>query len=164
MQRSKISFLVRIAALSVLASAPALASESCPAAIQEAASMPCAPSCTLCHGVDPGTADTYTKKELGKNLFNYKGSFVLAGDTDALKKNFAAYAMDPANAAIVAALKAGIDPQTNVDLCSASNNVTYGCGAHIARTAPPRDFSGLVWVIGAVAGGGLLRRRKATPR
>jgi hypothetical protein len=164
MQRSNIKFLAGVAALSVLGlgSTPALASEPFPVAIQEAASIPCTPSCTLCHGVDPGTATTFQSKELGKALFNRtidgQPSVVGPGDTAALKKNFAHYAMDPLNAANVAALKAGTDPQTGADLCS--GGPTYGCGAHIAKETPRGDASALLWVVGALVTAGVLRRRK----
>lgn len=146
----------RIAALSFAAalSGHAAASQEFPAAIQEAASMPCAPSCVLCHGVDPGTASTFTQKTIGAALFN--AGAMEAHNTDRLKAAYAKYSADPANAASVTALKAGIDPQTGSKLCE----LTYGCGAHIAKDAPRDDWSGLLFVAGAVGFGALLRRAK----
>ena len=138
-----------------LAPARALASQNFPGAIQESAGMPCVPSCTLCHGVNPGTAATFMNKALGKTLFTINGA-VPANDANALKAAYAKYAMDPANAASVAALKEGKDPETGETLCGP----TYGCGAHVAKQAPPTDFSAPLWVIGAIVTGGLLRRRR----
>ena len=160
MQTFNVRRISGLAALAAIALTPTLAlgSEPFPAAIQQAAGMPCTPSCTLCHGVDPGTATTFQNKSLGKALFVYNGKVVGPGDTEALKANFAAYALDPANAANVTALKNGIDPETGADLCS--GNPTYGCGAHVASKAPPRDLSAVLFAIGAVVAGALLRRRK----
>lgn len=160
MQISKLRLLASITALGAIAlgSTPALASESFPAAIQEAAGMPCTPSCTLCHGVDPGTATTFQNKQLGKALFLQNGMAVPPGDNAALKANYAFFAMQDANKAVVEDLKNGIDPETKAELCS--NNVTYGCGAHIASKAPPRDWSPVLWIAGAVVAGAWLRRRE----
>ena len=65
-------------------------------------------------------------------------------------------ATDPEVARGVAALKDGIDPETGDSLCGP----TYGCGAHVAQKAPPTDFSGPLWALGAVIAGGILRRRR----
>jgi hypothetical protein len=134
---------------------PALASLEFPGGIQEAAGMPCAPSCTLCHGVNPGTASTFQNKALGKTLFTING-IVPPHDVPALKAAYAKYALDQANAAAVLALKDGIDPETGDNLCGA----TYGCGAHVAKKAPPADLAAPLWVVAAMVAGALLRRRK----
>ncbi|HYP87119.1 MAG TPA: hypothetical protein VEQ59_03185 [Polyangiaceae bacterium] len=139
-------------------SANAEASQEFPEALQEAAGMACAPSCVVCHGVDPGTADTFTRKKLGATLFAYNGNPVAAHDTKALKANYAAYIASgtPEALNVKAKLAEGIDPETGVGLCGP----TYGCGAHVASKAPPRnDWSAALWVVGAVVTGGLLRRR-----
>ena len=122
--------------------------------------MPCSPSCTLCHGVDPGTASTYMNKKLGKTLFFFNSKVVGPGDTSALKANYAAYAATPDGTAVAADLAMGIDPETKADLCSGENNVTYGCGAHVAAKAPPSDASALLWVAGAMVIGALVRRTR----
>ena len=150
------SFLSGLAVVGITALLPgrAQASEEFPGALQEAAGLPCAPSCTLCHGVSPGTANTFMNKILGKTLFNL--GMVAPHDTNALKTAYAKYAMDPANAANVALLKEGKDPQTGDNLCGP----TYGCGATIAKKAPSNDLSAPLWVVGAMVLGGLLRRHK----
>jgi hypothetical protein len=150
-------FLFGVAAALAVALHPggAKASQEFPGAIQEAAGMPCTPSCTLCHGVSPGTGDTFMNKQLGKTLFMAYG-FVPPNDPAALKAAYLKYSMDPVNATAVAALKDGIDPETGDPLCGP----TYGCGAHVAKKAPPTDLAAPLWVIGAVLAGGLLRRRK----
>lgn len=156
-------FLFGASALLALGLCPgqALASQEFPAAIEEAAGMPCTPSCTLCHGVNPGTASTFQNKLLGKALFLPAGGTpVAANDAAALKASYATYAKDPANAANVTNLQNGIDPETGDDLCAGP---TYGCGAHVAKKAPPTDFSAPLWVIGAVVAGALLRRRTSSP-
>ncbi len=66
--------------------------------------------------------------------------------------------MDPANAAHLMALQQGLDPDNGVSLCGP----TYGCGAHVAKKAPPSDLSAPLWVVGAMLVGGLLRRRKSS--
>ena len=147
------------ATLGVVALAPSLAhaSEEFPAAIQEAAGMPCVPQCVLCHGVTPGTANTYMNKKLGATLFNVMGvGVVLPHEADHLKAAYAAYAAKPENSAAVAALKAGTDPETGDSLCGP----TYGCGAHVAKKAPPSDLSAPLWVAFAMTLGVLFRRRK----
>lgn len=116
--------------------------------------MPCIPSCTVCHDEDPGTAITWGKKTLGIAI---RGAGARQGDEKSLKAAYATYAADPANAANVAALKQGTDPQNGAKLCS----VTYGCGARIAKSdPPPSDWSGLTFVGGAMLFGVLLRRFK----
>lgn len=155
---------IALAGAAILAPRPTLASEQFPAAIQDAAKMPCTPSCTLCHGVDPGTASTYMNKKLGKTLFFFNGTVVGPSDTNALKANYAAYKATADGAAADADLAKGIDPETKADLCSGENNVTYGCGAHVAAKAPPSDASPLLWVAGAMAIGAVARRRRAQHR
>lgn len=148
-----------LAGAALLAPQPAAASEEFPAAIQQAAGMPCSPSCTLCHGVDPGTANTFMSKDLGKTLVTYNGNFVGPHKSDALIANYNAYKTTPAGAAVDADLKLGIDPQTKVELCA--NGVTYGCGAHVAPKAPPSDLSALAWIAGAMAVGAVARRKRS---
>lgn len=154
MRRGAIPTLVL--GLAALWSAPARASEEFPGAIQEAANMPCVPQCALCHGVNPGTADTYMNKDLGQALFFANGG-ILPHDAAKLKASYVTYSMNAMNAANVTALKNGVDPETGDSLCGPS----YGCGAHVAKKAPPSDLAAPLWVLGAVVAGALLRRRKS---
>ncbi|MES1184446.1 MAG: hypothetical protein ABUL60_11560 [Myxococcales bacterium] len=144
-----------------LVSNGARASEEFPAALQEAAGMPCTPSCVVCHGKVPGDAGSFLARKLPNDLLQ-SGSLPPPGAAGVpiVKSDFAAYAMkastDPEVARVVAALKDGIDPQTGDSLCGP----TYGCGAHVASKAPPTDLATPLWIVGAVVAGGLLRRRK----
>jgi hypothetical protein len=153
--------LVAAAAL-LLVQAPARASEQFPAALEEAAGMPCTPSCVVCHGKVPGDIASFTARQLSRDLIAPLPPPGAAG-VPVLKSNYAAYAAkaatDPNVARVVAALKDGVDPETGDSLCGP----TYGCGAHVAKKAPPTDFSAPLWVIGFVVAGGLLRRRKPSP-
>lgn len=154
--------LVAAAAL-LLVQAPARASEPFPAALEEAAGMPCTPSCVVCHGKVPGDITSFTARQLSRDLI--AGGLPPAGaaGVPVLKANYAAYAAkaatDPNVARVVNALKDGIDPETGDSLCGPA----YGCGAHVAKKAPPTDLSAPLWVIGAVVAGALLRRRKSNP-
>jgi hypothetical protein len=151
---------ITVLAAGLLTHGLAMASEEFPAAIQEAANMPCVPSCTLCHGIDPGTATTFASKKLGATLVTYGGNFVKAHDTAALKANYAAYKVTPDGAAVDAQLAQGIDPETKTDLCSSENKLAYGCGAHVAAKAPPSDATALMWIAGAMAVGAFVRRAR----
>lgn len=120
--------------------------------------MPCTPSCVLCHGVDPGTATTYMNKAMGRAMLANGAAPQNAGSlTTAYNK----FAMDAANGAAVTALKAGIDPETNANLCE--GGVTYGCGARVAKSTPQDDWSGLLYAVGAMLFGAILRRTKSRP-
>lgn len=151
-----------VAGALLLVQTPARASEQFPAALQEAASMPCTPSCVVCHGKVPGDLASFRVRELSQNLVAIALPPPGAAGVATVKSDFAAYAAkaatDPEVARVVAALKDGIDPETGDSLCGAS----YGCGAHVAKKAPPTDFSAPLWAMGAVIVGGLLRRRKCS--
>jgi hypothetical protein len=153
---------IALVAVIELTGARARASEEFPAAIQEAAGMPCTPSCVICHGVDPGTSSTFSTRKLGLTMFTYG---TRKHDTAALKASYAAFASgkQPANGAMVdltpapqidAALKRGLDPLTGDDVCIP----TYGCGAHLVSQAPPRDGWSALWIVGFMALGALARR------
>jgi len=143
-------------------SGTAHASEEFPAALQQAAGMPCTPSCVVCHGKVPGDAGSFTARKLPRDLITTPGSLPPPGapGVPVLKADFATYAAkattDPEVARVVAALKEGLDPETGDSLCGPA----YGCGAHVVKKAPPSDLSAPLWIVGAVVAGGLLRRRK----
>jgi hypothetical protein len=162
MSASKYFHLVaRIGALATVMALPAVAhaEERFPAAIQAAAGLDCAPSCLLCHTTNPGMVGTWAGKPFGVYMATH--GVTLSADTSAVATAYASYKADPANAAGVARLAAGQDPDNGNDLC---NGPTYGCGAHVASKAPPRDLSAVLWTIGAVVAGALLRRRKSQTR
>jgi MYXO-CTERM domain-containing protein len=141
--------------------ARATASEVFPGAIQEAANMQCVPLCTLCHTSNPGNAATWQQKMLPLALAGEADAQMKAilkpGDAASLKAAFAAYAKDPTHTANIANIQKGIDPQYGGDICGP----TYGCAVHVAKeAAAPRDFTGPLWIVGAVVAGGVLRRRR----
>jgi len=129
-----------------------------PAALQDAIGLECAPECSICHAGTPSKT-TWTLKPFGAAM----GAVIIPnGDNEAaVAKAYAAYkdasAMDPKKADGVKRLEAGLDPDTGTKLCQ----ITYGCGAHIAKTTPRRDWSGVLFVAGAMLFGALLRRGKA---
>lgn len=148
---------------SVVVTSPAEASEVFPAALAEAAGIPCTPSCAVCHGKVPGDITSYTARKLSRDLF-LPPVGALPPPKEAgvplVKSQYAAYAakasMDPEIARVVAALKAGTDPETGVSLCGP----VYGCTVAPAKKESKSDASALLWVAGAMVVSGLLRRRK----
>jgi hypothetical protein len=172
MQTSKIFKLTIVGLLAGLGAlvqpSTARAEEPFPGGLQEAAGLSCAPSCTLCHTTNPGQVNTWTKP-FGAAVIN-RGATKGSGEAG-IKTAWAKLVVDaqtpPMNpndpgdpnviaARLVASLRAGLDPETGAELCQ----VTYGCGAHIAKDAPRDDWSGLLFVAGAMGFGALLRRAK----
>jgi hypothetical protein len=151
------------AASALLLPAVAHASEQFPAALQEAAGMPCTPSCVVCHGKVPGDQGSFGARKLPQDVFIKALTIPPAGaaGVPVVKSAFATYAMkastDPEVKRVVDALKDGTDPETGDSLCGP----TYGCGAHVAKKAPPSDLAAPIWVLGAMVAGALLRRRRA---
>jgi hypothetical protein len=136
-----------------VAPATSRAEETYPAAIQEAAGLACAPSCTLCHTTNPGTNSSWAGKPFGA----YMGPNGAAAKGDAgVKEAFDKYKADPTKATGLARLEANQDPDTGTELCQ----ITYGCGAHIVKDAPRDDWSGLLFIAGAMGFGALLRHTK----
>lgn len=164
--RARVVLGVALFGVIELAASRSPASEEFPLAMREAAGMPCTPSCVICHGVDPGTPTTFATRKLGLTMFTYG---TRKHDTAKLKASYAAYVsgMPPtvgagtidlaAAPAIADALKRGVDPETGADVCIPS----YGCGAHVASDAPPRDAWSALWVVGLLALGALIRRTLA---
>jgi hypothetical protein len=134
------------------------AEEPFPGGLQEAAGLSCAPSCSVCHTTNPGTANTWTKP-LGLAVFG-RGATKGSGESG-IKAAYAQLVAD-ANSGnamaktLVDKLQAGVDPESGTDLCQ----ITYGCGAHIVKETPRDDWSGLLFVAGAMGFGALLRRTK----
>jgi hypothetical protein len=131
------------------------AEQEFPGALQEAADMECVPTCLMCHTVNPGTADTYTKPLAGA-LFA-TGEFKRgAGDADGLMRAWQSYASNPINAENVARIKQGIEPGNNEDVCGPR----YGCGATFARQragSAPAAVAGIFVLISMLW---LARRRR----
>jgi hypothetical protein len=151
------SVLVALVGFSAVALSPARAraSQEFPGALYEAANMPCVPDCVLCHGVSPGTEETWPTKRLGLFLGTNGAK---RHEPDTLKAAFKLYQSNPANSASIAALGLGLDPQTNKDICTPS----YGCGATIAHHHASRspDTAGVVAGGLALLAGLLVMRRR----
>jgi hypothetical protein len=113
------------------------AEQEFPGALTDAAEMECVPTCLMCHGVNPGTAGTWTAKPLGRALGAPLAARAGAGDVDAFKAAWASYAADPANAASVDAIKRGREPGSMQDVCGPR----YGCGASFTRATPKGSLS-----------------------
>lgn len=155
--RSIRSLWLGVASLSSMALWPAIAhaEEEFPGALQEAAEMPCAPSCLLCHTVNPGTAGTFSKP-LAQDLMKTGKLNLTAGDIPAFNEAFAVYkAANPDKAALLAQ---GVNPDTGEQLCE----VTYGCGATIAPKPASNSPDKAATAAGVLAllGGVLLMRRR----
>ena len=135
----------------------AQAEEIFPGVIAQAANMPCAPTCTLCHSSNPGRIDTWPKKKFGLYMGTHGAKM---GDKNSIITAFNAYKAEATAGPGLAALQQGLDPDNGTSLCGP----TYGCGAHVAKQAPPSNLSAPLWVVGAMVFGGLLRRRKPTAR
>jgi hypothetical protein len=154
--------VVALAGLGAVALSPARAraSQEFPGAIQEAANMPCVPDCKLCHGVSPGTDGTWQNTYLGLSLYS---AGARRHDTAKLKAAFKTFASasstNATNAAYVAALGRGEDPQHGGDICTP----TYGCGATLAHQPTQRSPEPAAVVAASLAlltGLFLMRRRR----
>jgi len=139
---------------------PASARPEYPGAIQEAASIPCTPTCRLCHTEIPG------------NKHNVNGQFGSTVRANGL------YPGQPESLNVVVAnlrtkmidtdgdgkidvdeLAAGLDPNTpdpKAELCGPA----YGCGAHLAPAPPPRRAPILWWLVGLLAVAALISARR----
>lgn len=138
-----------------LLSGSALAEPEFPGALQEAADMTCVPLCTMCHLTNPGQATNFARPLASALL---QGGLV-AGDPDSIKVAWDKYkTMNPDGAAkVVRGISPGFSPADDQDVCGP----VYGCAIPSAKPvkATP-DYTGVIWVVGAVAVGAVLRRRK----
>ncbi|HXK18531.1 MAG TPA: hypothetical protein VNG33_12045 [Polyangiaceae bacterium] len=136
-----------------LATTSAWARPEAPGMLQAAANMQCVPLCTMCHLTNPGEKSNWSP------LKPVAGALVVPITNQVGQADFTkAYNMwAAANPAMAAQVVKGIEPASGADVCGP----TYGCAVHVAKeAAAPRDFSGPLWVVGAMVMGGLLRRRK----
>ncbi len=128
--------------------------------------MQCVPLCTMCHTSNPGNNATWQKKMLplaldsqSKMVGGVPTKIVKAGDAASLKEAYKQYAAT-ADKAILDKIQKGQQPQTGEDVCGP----TYGCAVRVEKeAAAPRDFTGPLWIVGAVMAGGILRRRRRKP-
>ncbi|MDF3066284.1 MAG: hypothetical protein K0R38_1885 [Polyangiaceae bacterium] len=155
----QLSLAALVAAVGIIATpSPVQAIEQFPGALQEAAGLACAPSCTVCHTTNPGTANTWGKP-LGAAM-RVRGATkdkAEAGIKEAYAKLVAdANGGDATAKDLIDKLQAGIAPDSGAELCQ----ITYGCGARIAKDEPRDDWSALLFVAGAMGFGAFLRRTR----
>lgn len=160
------SLWLGVAALGLVAvsSGEAHASPVFPGALQEAANMECVPLCTMCHAANPGTANTWSAKLVGRGVKSVPtadgmGLVLKAGDEDSLKAAYQVWAKGQ-DAATLSKIQKGIEPMTGEDVCGP----TYGCAIPMIAKQParPRDYTAALWVVSAMVVGGILRRRRKT--
>jgi len=119
-----------------------------PGGIQEAASIPCTPTCLLCHTDIPGTLANL-KQPFGLTVF---ANGVRPGHPESLHTvvaNLREKMTDSDNDGKIDVdeLAAGTNPNLsdpNAELCGPE----YGCGAHIAAPPPPARAPVLWWLAG----------------
>ncbi|HKO52212.1 MAG TPA: thrombospondin type 3 repeat-containing protein [Polyangiaceae bacterium] len=127
------------------------AEELFPGAIQQAADIPCAPTCLLCHTEIPGNIANL-KQPFGLTVLR---SGVKPGDPSSMYTvvaNLRANRVDTDGDGKldVDELAAGTDPNTqnpNAELCGP----LYGCGARVASSPLPERRPLLYWLPGALA-------------
>ena len=144
-----------------LTASSANASKNFPGALEAIAGMPCVPGCVLCHGEVEGHANTFQKRALPRALVAEMQPGLAPESTTWLKAAYDSYAAkaatDPNIQAVVHDLQNGIDPETKESLCGP----IYGCAIPVPKLAKASsDYTGVLWVLGAVLTGGLLRRHK----
>ena len=139
---------------------PASAEPTFPGAIQEAANIPCTPTCLLCHLTVPGQKDNFTQPFAGAVLAN---GLLPEKNMVTVVANLRAKMVDTDGDGKldVDELAAGSDPNKpdpHAELCGA----LYGCGAHVsAAPLPPPTTSHWWFTVPVVLGLLVAMRRQA---
>ena len=162
--RCALSFMALLGVL--VTSGTVRARPAYPAAIEDAASIPCAPPCTLCHTVSPGTRGTATKVfafALQRNgLIPDRPETISPAVTQLRAKQVDSDGDGVADVAELATGSDPSDPRAGAELCGP----TYGCGARVART-PPSQAASDHWLLALGFAAALLeraRRRRSAQR
>lgn len=141
---------------------PAHAEETFPGKIQQAAGMPCAPTCLLCHTAIPGSIANL-KQPFGLAVL---GNGILPGrDMNAVVAKLRTNQVDTDKDGKldVVELAQGTnpnDPDPNAELCGP----TYGCGAHVAQAPLPTRTPVLYWLAASLGLAGLIAARRVARR
>lgn len=127
-----------------------------PGKLQEAAGMSCVPLCTMCHLTNPGQSDNWTSKPLSGVLLT---EIQTQADIKAKYNTWAA-----ANPILAEGVRRGYEPGSLAPGKTAENvcGPVYGCAVPAAKPikSSSPDYTGVIWVAGAVIAGAVLRRRK----
>jgi len=123
----------------------ASAEQSFPGAIKEAGSIPCTPTCLLCHTEIPGSIGNL-KQPFGLTVL---GNGIVPGHPESMHTVVANLRSkmvdtDGDGKLDVDELAAGSDPNKkdpNAEICGP----TYGCGAHVAAAPPSARTTQLWW-------------------
>ena len=151
----------------LLLSHPCQAHNTYPQELADQLNMPCVPQCTICHRDNLGGFNTVVEP-FGRAMQGVGLTFfppTLAPAVNQLEADMTD--SDGDGTSDILELRAGQDPNGDIDLCSIKSP-QYGCGAHIAA-APTPDHSGAIaalfiaCVLGASAQRGARRRRARRP-
>ena len=134
-----------------------------PGAIQEAATIPCTPTCLLCHTAIPGTLANL-RQPFGLTVLSHG---VVRGDPESMHTVVARLRDEKVDTDGDGKLDVDElavdsnpnDPDPNAVICGP----LYGCGAHLATARPPARAP-LLWWLGvtlSLAAFVLVRRRRS---
>jgi hypothetical protein len=138
----------------------ASAEQPFPGAIQEAASIPCTPTCLLCHTDIPGTRDNL-KQPFGLTVLR---NGIQPGHPESMQTVIANLRdrkvdTDSDGKLDVDELAVGSNPNLTdpkAELCGPE----YGCGAHLAPAPPPERAPIMCWLVGTLAIAALVVARR----
>jgi hypothetical protein len=135
------------------------AEKTFPGAIQEAANIPCFPTCLLCHTGIPGTIANL-EQPFGKTVFKHGAR---PGNPDSMNTVIANLRREMVDTdgdgkIDVDELAAGSNPnpEPSVEFCGP----TYGCGAHLAPPPPPERAPVSWWLVGILGLAALIGARR----
>lgn len=147
----KRSLFVSALAFALTSVEMAAAAPNFPDAVQEVFGTSCVPSCLLCHSTNPGRKGTafagqpFGLAVAGKGIVGAASDDVIKAALIKMRDGDLATGAMPTNSdaaedalSDAAELAGDINPNPgNAELCE----VTYGCGARVAPTAPNRRFA-----------------------
>lgn len=141
-------------AVTALGAPSAWAKPEFPGQLAQDRDVPCAPVCTVCHLVNPGTKGTAQRAFASRMMF--MGLMDRGAD-----KAFAALKLSQvaSDQEMVERLEAGNDPNSPPSAKLLACGPQYGCGARIAKATPSNDAS-IATVMAGLSAFALSRRLK----